>query len=319
MTESHTPGGPSSDPTDSATPGGSSDHAIGKGSSDRIVGSSPLTQRAIEQASAAARSQGAVLIVGGAGVGKTHFARAVHAWSSRSGGPLVVLSAAASPPSNQLEELFGQTGSPGALARAAEGSVLIKGVDELATSARAAQLRAIEEGSFRVEGGAESTPLRARILMTSSGGEMPLPYARVEIAPLDERSEDIPALAAQFLATVAQEQGLQPIGFTAEARRWLAEEPWPGNVRELRERVRQALLLAGSGAISIEALMLSNDGDEIPSFKAAKRAFETRYVETLLRRCRGNISRAARLAKKDRKDFYDVIRRTGVNPQEFRS
>ena len=76
--------------------------------------------------------------------------------------------------------------------------------------------------------------------------------------------------------------------------------------------------LAGSGAISAEALLLAADGESIPSFKEAKRAFETRYVMGLLRRCGGNISRAARLAKKDRKDFYDVIRRTGVDPSEFR-
>jgi two-component system response regulator GlrR len=82
--------------------------------------------------------------------------------------------------------------------------------------------------------------------------------------------------------------------------------------------VRQALRLAGNGAISAEALMLSSEADDVPSFKEAKRAFETRYVVGLLRRCGGNISRAARLAKKDRKDFYDVIRRTGVNPSDFR-
>jgi two-component system response regulator GlrR len=82
--------------------------------------------------------------------------------------------------------------------------------------------------------------------------------------------------------------------------------------------VRQALRLAGDGVVSAEALMLATDGDGVPSFKEAKRAFETRYVEGLLRRCSGNISRAARLAKKDRKDFYDVIRRTGVDPADFR-
>jgi two-component system response regulator GlrR len=89
-------------------------------------------------------------------------------------------------------------------------------------------------------------------------------------------------------------------------------------VREIAERIRQAVKLAGSGAISAESLLLAAEGDEIPSFKDAKRAFETRYVIGLLRRCGGNISRAARLAKKDRKDFYDVIRRTGVDPSDFR-
>ena len=82
--------------------------------------------------------------------------------------------------------------------------------------------------------------------------------------------------------------------------------------------MRQAIKLVGDGAITAEALALAADGEDVPSFKQAKRAFETRYVRGLLRRCGGNISRAARLAKKDRKDFYDVIRRTGVNPAEFR-
>ena len=76
--------------------------------------------------------------------------------------------------------------------------------------------------------------------------------------------------------------------------------------------------LAGEGAVSAEALLLAGELENVPSFKEAKRAFETRYVVGLLRRCGGNISRAARLAKKDRKDFYDVIRRTGVDPTDFR-
>ena len=64
-------------------------------------------------------------------------------------------------------------------------------------------------------------------------------------------------------------------------------------------KLYEAIRLAGGGAISAESLMLAAQGDEVPSFKEAKRAFETRYVEGLLRRCSGNISRAARLAKKD--------------------
>ena len=108
------------------------------------------------------------------------------------------------------------------------------------------------------------------------------------------------------------------MGFTSDARTALVNEAWPGNVRQLAERVQLALKLSGSGAISAEALLLSAEAEEVPSFKEAKRAFETRYVVGLLRRCGGNISRAARLAKKDRKDFYDVIRRTGVNPSDFR-
>ena len=318
MTDSRTGGVTPSDPTNSATAGGSDDRAIRR-STDRIVGSSEATQRAVEQATSAARAPGAVVVAGASGVGKAHFARAIHGWSARSGGPLIEFHAAAVPVSEQASALFGGVGSPGALATAAEGSLLLRGFEQLADSVRTALARALEEGSYRADGSAEPTPLRARVLITTSGSELGGGHTRIELAPLSERAEDIPALAAEFLAAAASEQGIEPVGFTAEARRWLAAESWSGNVRELRERVRQALLLAGSGAISIEALMLSTEGDEIPSFKEAKRGFETRYVESLLRRCGGNISRAARLAKKDRKDFYDVIRRTGVNPQDFRS
>jgi two-component system response regulator GlrR len=158
----------------------------------------------------------------------------------------------------------------------------------------------------------------ATVAEGADGALAPLGGERIRIEPLASRTEDILPLAAHFLSDFAADEGVEPVGFSADARRWLIEEPWTGNVRELRERIRQAIRLAGQGAISAESLMLSTEGDEVPSFKDAKRAFETRYVEGLLRRCGGNISRAARMAKKDRKDFYDVIRRTGVDPSEFR-
>jgi two-component system response regulator GlrR len=140
----------------------------------------------------------------------------------------------------------------------------------------------------------------------------------IRIVPLAERPEDLLPLATHYLRAFAEEAGVEPVGFTADARACLMSESWPGDVRELRERIRQAVRLAGDGAVSAEALVLAKDAEEVPSFKEAKRAFETRYVVGLLRRCGGNISRAARLAKKDRKDFYDVIRRTGVDPSQFR-
>jgi two-component system response regulator GlrR len=140
----------------------------------------------------------------------------------------------------------------------------------------------------------------------------------IKIAPLAERREDVLPLAAHFLRLYADEEGAKPVGFTPDARNALLSEEWRGNVRELAERIRQAIKLSGNAAITAEALLLAAEGENVPSFKEAKRAFETRYVTGLLRRCSGNISRAARLAKKDRKDFYDVIRRTGVDPADFR-
>ena len=300
------------------------DHSMGRRRSDRVVAASDSTQQMLDQAATAARSQLPIVIVGPPGSGKEHTARAIHSMSSRSTGPFVMFSIVATPEGLQEREIFGSsTGEAGQLALSAEGTLLLDGIDQMVDSVRNALIQAIKEGSYRRTGDASATPLRSRIIATAETGDPQLmgdvTVQVIQVPALANRTEDVLPLAAHFLAMFAAEEGVTPIGFTTDARRWLVDEIWPGNIRELRERIRQAVRLAGNGAVSAEALMLAADGEEVPSFKAAKRAFETRYVECLLRRCGGNISRAARLAKKDRKDFYDVIRRTGVDPTQFRS
>jgi two-component system response regulator GlrR len=271
-------------------------------------------QEVVDQASGIARSEELIVISGPSGSGRKHVARAIHQWSPRASGPLVEAQLAGASEAAQTRELFGDGSVPGALTRAQGGTLLLESADQLSPAA----LTRVAEALRAAAGAAQRCRVLATVAAGSEGLLAPLGGERISIAPLASRTEDILPLAAHFLAEFAAAEGVEPVGFTADARRWLIEEPWSGNVRELRERIRQAIRLAGRGAISAEALMLSTEGDEVPSFKDAKRAFETRYVEGLLRRCSGNISRAARMAKKDRKDFYDVIRRTGVDPGEFR-
>ena len=304
----------------------------GRRREDRIVAASSLAQRAVDRAQIAARSEQPVVVRGPAGAGKSMLARAVHAWSPVAAGPLETLHCAAVPGPLQARELLGCAAGTypalpdafeGAIARAAGGTLLLEGIEALAPPMRTVLSRALAANRYRPEGDAAERPLRARIVATADGsaGETPIsvPHQEIVIAPLAERREDVLPLAAHFLALAAAEAGIQPVGFATDARTALLEESWPGNVSELRERVRQAVHLAGGGAVSSEALMLATRADRVPSFRDAKRAFEARYVESLLRLCDGNISQAARLAKKDRKDFYDVIRRTGVDPSSFRS
>ncbi|MFQ5418086.1 MAG: sigma-54-dependent transcriptional regulator [Myxococcota bacterium] len=308
------------------------DREIGRRRSDRIVGAARATQEIIDQAMAAARGDLPVVLAGPEGSGKAHTARAIHAWSDRLAQRFVVVSCAAVSELLLSREIFGAADGvypllagdyAGALALAESGTVLISGVERLPATVRQALVDAIKTGGFHRDGEQVSAPLRARIMVTTTGqpdtsplGD--LPQHTIRTASLAERPEDILPLAAHFLRLYADEEGIQPVGFTADARNAMMAEDWPGNVRELSERIRQAVKLAGNGSISAEALILAAEGENVPSFKEAKRAFETRYVVGLLRRCGGNISRAARLAKKDRKDFYDVIRRTGVNPADFR-
>jgi two-component system response regulator GlrR len=264
----------------------------------------------VDQASAIARSDTPVLISGPSGSGRKHLARAIHQWSARAGGPLVELQLAGSSETLQQREIFGEgNSSSGALARADGGTLLLESFEQLTPLL-----------VQRLAEGLRSGAVRARLIGTSlrDAASNPIGAQSIQLSALADRKEDILPLAAHFLAEFAAEESIEAIGFSGEARRLLLEESWPGNVRELRERIRQSIRLAGQGAISAEALMLATDLDSLPSFKDAKRAFETRYVEVLLRRCGGNISRAARMAKKDRKDFYDVIRRTGIDPGQFR-
>jgi two-component system response regulator GlrR len=305
---------------------------VGRRRDDRIVGASRATQRVVEQASAAARTDLPVLVSGPSGSGKEFVARAVHAWGARGSRPFLVMACGSIPESLQARELFGCIAGQhpvipelhvGLLERAADGTVLLDGIEHLRPDLRASLFTSVAEGSFRPEGGLQPVALRARLAATMErAGPSPfaeLPHHAIALAPLSERREDILPLAAHFLAASVAETGTKPVGFTTDARDFLLSERWPGNVRELRARVHQAVRLASGGAVTAEALLLAADDQEIPSFKDAKRAFETRYVMSLLRRCGGNISRAARLARKDRKDFYDVIRRTGIDPALFRS
>jgi len=306
--------------------------AAGRRREDRIVGASEATRQLIAQATAAARTELPVILLGPAGSDRELVARAVHSWGARGRAELEVLSCAAIPEALQSRELFGCTEGvypavpgayQGALERSTGTTLLLEDLDALRSDVATALWKAARERSFRREGEGAARTLGSRLICTGDSatklslGE--LPHHQIEILALDERPEDVLPLSAHYLQAFSEEESREPMGLTADARACLQAETWPGDVQELRERIRQAVRLAGTSTVSAESLMLARDAERVPSFKEAKRAFETRYVTGLLRRCGGNISRAARLAKKDRKDFYDVIRRTGVDPAQFRS
>jgi two-component system, NtrC family, response regulator GlrR len=288
------------------------DRKTGRRRSDRIVGASRAIQDVIEKAVGAASSELPVYIFGPEGSGKEHVARAIHSWSPRANGPFVVVSCAGVPDALHRREIFGCADSTypslpdafdGALQRGTDGTLLIDHVELLSGDLLQAIVKTLEDGRFQPDGDATPLSLRARVILVSRAPLSPSPFRALAhhalgLPSLAERGDDVLALASHFLRVCAEQEGLEPVGFTSEARTALCSEPWTGNVRELAERIGHALRLTSSGAISAEALMLSAQLDHIPSFKDAKRAFERRYVTGLLRRCGGNISRAARLARR---------------------
>ncbi len=258
--------------------GGWTARPVGRRREDRIVGASRATERVIEQISAAARSDLPVRIVGPSGTGKEFAARAVHAWGTHADGPFATLSCDAVPEAIQARELFGSAAGAsqflpdacdGALVRAAKGTLLVEQLDRLNADATQLLVRALTERRFSRIGETAQQALAARIIVTCDGQPQGtflggIPHHAIELVPLADRREDILPLAAHFLASSAEEIGVAPVGFTADARAFLLAEPWTGNVRELRQRIRQAVRLTSDGAVSAEALLLAGQGDEIP-------------------------------------------------------
>jgi two-component system response regulator GlrR len=275
-------------------------------------------------------------------------ARLVHDASDWATGGFFALDASLVPEPLLERELFGceagaipslPTAADGAFARTGGGTVLIEHIESMPKELQSRLAQALEKNVFRPIGGDRDLPLDCRLIcsgtegieqLAATGRLVPelsekLRLLEIRMPPLRERREDVLPLAAHVLAfardEIAREQGIpcRVQGFSREALERLREHNWPGNERELREQIRAALRLARSEELGPEDLMLGPDSaDEIPSFRDAKRAFEREYVTRVLRLCNGNISRAARIAKKDRKDFYDVMRRNTIDPQDFR-
>ena len=142
---------------------------------------------------------------------------------------------------------------------------------------------------------------------------------QVELPPLGKRREDIPLLVQQCLDDVAEEGSQPKRSCSPEAMELLASARWPGNVRQLRMVVRQAAA-AGAGAVITADQVQEAQGQvtQLPGFDEARDEFTRSYLVQLLQMTQGNVSQAARLAKRNRTDFYKLLSRHGVEPEEFK-
>jgi len=316
---------------------------------DRLVGASRAIQTVREQIAVAARGRFPVWIQGEDGIDRELVARLIHDGSEWTRGGFFALDASVVPAALVGRELLGCAANAipalpgsyvGAFQRCAGGTVLVEELQSVPKDVQQSIASAIEEGVFRRTGESEERAFECRLIgagrgrldsLASDGGLISGLLERMKLLelflpPLRERPEDIVPLAAQALASargeLQEESGLasEVRGFSPSAIEQLVSYSWPGNDRELREHIRAALRLAKGDEIGSEDIVLGWDSEaSVPPFREAKRAFEREYVTRVLRLCRGNISRAARIARKDRKDFYDVMRRNSIDPQQFRS
>ncbi len=302
----------------------------------------------LQQVAAAGRERLPLWVYGEPGVDLETICRGIHAASAWATGSFLAVDLSAIRPDLVRREILGAAAGAipalpgeheGILSRPRQGTVLLEGLEKLSKEIQAELAQAIGSGRFQKLGSSVETSVESRVI---AGGSVPLetlvqkgklvrPLAdllstrEVRFPALRERREDIPLVAAQALSEIRAEiegrgnQGCTVRTISTGALQRLVGYDWPGNERELREQIRAAVGLARGEELQPEDFVLGWSGPEtVPSFRDAKRAFEREYVTRLLRLCKGNISQAARLAKKDRKDFYDVMRRNEINPVEFR-
>jgi two-component system response regulator GlrR len=146
-----------------------------------------------------------------------------------------------------------------------------------------------------------------------------LNVVHIEVPALGRRREDIPLLVAHFLEQIAKESGQRKI-YAPEALELLATAEWPGNVRQLYNVVRQNVALSHGAIITAELVQQSLGGNptRLPSFDEARDEFTRNYLSQILQITTGNVSQAARLAKRNRTDFYKLLSRHQLQPDDFK-
>jgi two-component system, NtrC family, nitrogen regulation response regulator NtrX len=232
----------------------------------RLVGDSPEMEHARDVIRRAAPTDARVLITGESGTGKELAAAAIHALSTRSGGPFVRVNSAAIPRDLVESEMFGHergafTGATerrrGRFELADGGTLFLDEVGDLGEEAQAKLLRALETGTIQRVGGSEPIEVNVRVVAAtnrdlraaSSAGRFREDLLfRLEVVPLHmpalrERPADIPALLAHATERLRTGQGVRTPEWSPEAVQRLREHPWPGNVRELMNLVERAAIL----------------------------------------------------------------------------
>jgi two-component system response regulator GlrR len=310
----------------------------------QIVTRSPLMQAVLDEARVVAATDASVLILGDTGSGKELLAQTIHDWSPRRDAAFVAVNCGAIPGQLLESELFGHvkgsfTGATrdhrGLFQSAEGGTVFLDEIGDMPLPLQVKLLRVLQEREVRPVGATRSVPVDVRIVSaTHRNLELEIEAGRfredlyyrlnvvnLSLPPLAERREDIPLLAQHFLAALAEKYRKKVNGFAGDALEILLKAGWPGNVRQLFNVVEKCVALSTAPIIPLSLVerALNRPGEDMSSFDDARRAFERDYLVQLLKMTAGNVTNAARIAKRNRSDFYTLLNRHQIDPALFKA
>nr|WP_321465576.1 sigma 54-interacting transcriptional regulator [uncultured Desulfobulbus sp.] len=308
-----------------------------------IVCQSQLMEELLSRAKLVAETDATVLIRGESGTGKELLAIALHNASHYRNGPFIPVNCTAIPENLLESELFGHvkgsfTGAvknyAGLFQSAHNGTLFLDEIGDMPLYIQVKLLRVLQDRQIRPVGSSHPIPVNVRIISATHRNLEEairenafredlfyrLNVVSLELPPLHQRREDIPLLADHFLTLLQKKSDGQEKRFTPEAMKILVEAPWPGNVRQLYNVVENATALATSSLISEDLLhdAIKHHQKKILPLSEAKRQFEQQYLIQLLQTTQGNVSQAARLAQRNRTDFYKLLNRHHIVPALYK-
>jgi two-component system response regulator GlrR len=309
-----------------------------------LITRSSTMEDLLAQARRVAASDASVSIFGQSGTGKELLARAIHRASARREAPFVGVNCGAIPEGLLESELFGHkkgsfTGAVSdrrGLFQAAQGGTLfLDEVGDMPLPLQVKLLRALEERKIRPVGSHESFDVDVRVISAThrkleeriAAGEFRedlfyrLNVVKLYIPALSERREDIPLLASHFLTRLAERYRRGSLSFSPEALSLLVSAPWPGNVRQLLNVIEQAVALAPTEVIPESLVRQALDAGDttLTPLDEARKAFERDYLVRILKITGGNVTKAARLAGRNRTEFYRLLERHSLEPGMFKA
>lgn len=310
---------------------------------ESIVTRSPIMLRLLEQANMVAQFDVSVLINGQSGTGKEVLAQAIHGASPRGKKAFIAINCGALPEQLLESELFGHakgafTGAvssrEGLFQAATGGTLFLDEIGDMPLSLQVKLLRVLQERKVRPLGSNHDVDVDVRII-SATHRDLPkamekgefredlfyrLNVVGLKLPTLSERSEDIPLLANHLLRVAAQRHKPFVRSFSTDALKRLMAASWPGNVRQLVNVIEQCVALTSAPVIS-EALVqqaLEGENTALPTFADARNQFELNYLRKLLQITKGNVTQAARIAGRNRTEFYKLLSRHELEATDFK-
>lgn len=310
----------------------------------KVIYRSKKMEDLVNLAMMVADSNVTVFISGATGTGKEVIARAIHDASPRSDHPFIAVNCGAIPEQLLESELFGHekgaftgaaTRNEGLFQAANGGTLFLDEVGDMPLSLQVKLLRVLQDFEVRPVGSTRSYPVDVRIISAThrdidaavrDGDFREDLYYRLKVVPLEmptlaERREDIPLLVSHFLGEYAKKNKKSVKRFAPEAMDYLTTNSWPGNIRQLMNVVDLCVTLCKTDTIPLSLVkkVLQDKPSEFITLKEAKQEFEKNYLIGVLRVTSGHVANAAKIAGRNRTEFYKLLNQHGIDPAEFRN